>query len=59
MDDMRGVPSSRERFFDYVHWIVVGHVVLEILGQQDTLLTVFAFNESLHVPVRPERVTSV
>jgi hypothetical protein len=44
---------------DYAHRIVVGHIVLDILGQQDNLLTVFAFNESLHVAARSERVTSV
>jgi hypothetical protein len=35
---------------DYAHWIVVGHIVLKILGQQNSLITVFAFDESLHVP---------
>jgi hypothetical protein len=44
---------------DYAHWIVVGHIVLKILGQQDSLLTVFAFNESLDVPAPPECATSV
>jgi hypothetical protein len=35
---------------DYAHWIVVGHIVLKILGQQNSLITTFAFDESLHVP---------
>ena len=44
---------------DYTHRIILGDVVFEILGQQDSLLAVFAFNESLHVAARSERVTSV
>gem|GEM_PF-6401603 len=44
---------------DYAHRIVRGDIVFEILGQQDSPLTVFAFNESLHVAARSERVTSV
>jgi len=44
---------------DYAHRIVLGDIIFEILGQQDSLLTVFAFNESLRAAARSERVTSV
>jgi hypothetical protein len=44
---------------NYAHWIVVGYIALKILGKQDSLLTVFAFNESLHMAAQPECVTSV
>ncbi|MGF6240798.1 hypothetical protein P3T42_002549 [Paraburkholderia sp. GAS38] len=44
---------------DYAHRIVIGDIVFEILGQQDSLRTVFSFNESLHVAARSECVTSV
>lgn len=44
---------------NYAHWIVVGNIVLKILGKQNSLLTVVAFDESLHVSTQRECVTSV
>jgi len=32
---------------DYAHGIVLGDIVFEILGQRDSLLTIFAFNEGV------------
>jgi hypothetical protein len=47
---------------EYIHYtdrVVVGDIVVEILGYQDGLPSVFAFDESLHVPTRPECIASV
>jgi hypothetical protein len=44
---------------DYALRIVLGDIVFELLGQQGSLFTVFAFNESLHVAFRSECVASL
>lgn len=44
---------------DYAYWIVVGHIVLKVLRQQNSLLTVCAFDASLHLSARPGCVTPV
>jgi len=73
LDDTTAVPLLREPFVKakivqiklidkdvvYAHRIVDCDKILEILGQQDSLLSVFAFNESLHVSIPPERIISV
>ena len=35
-------------YIDYPHWIILGHVVVQELGQRRALATVFAFDKALH-----------